>query len=113
MPDGSHRDRLEAVAESDQLTVQQQHLRSAWDTSQISTGDDWREWIRRFAIECLKESPSHALRSCRTLADSVCTSIFHQNTGSLNVWLVYAIVERALQHQFLQVGSASLFAILP
>ncbi|KAG8710612.1 phosphatidylinositol kinase- protein kinase tor1 [Ceratobasidium sp. 394] len=63
-------DRLEPVAEAAPLDVNQQHLRSAWDTSQISTGEDWREWIRRFAIECLKESPSHALRSCRILADS-------------------------------------------
>ncbi|KAG9096449.1 phosphatidylinositol kinase- protein kinase tor1, partial [Ceratobasidium sp. 370] len=63
-------DRLEPVAEAARLDVNQPHLRSAWDTSQISTSEDWREWIRRFAIECLKESPSHALRSCRTLADS-------------------------------------------
>ncbi|CAE6454773.1 unnamed protein product, partial [Rhizoctonia solani] len=65
-------DRLEPIAESVQLVVNQTHLRASWDTTQISSTEDWREWIRRFAIECLKESPSHALRSCRTLADSVC-----------------------------------------
>ncbi|ELU37806.1 phosphatidylinositol 3-kinase tor2 [Rhizoctonia solani AG-1 IA] len=63
-------DRLEPIAESVQLVVNQHHLRASWDTSQVSSTEDWREWIRRFAIECLKESPSHALRSCRTLADS-------------------------------------------
>ncbi|QRW03218.1 phosphatidylinositol 3-kinase tor2 [Ceratobasidium sp. AG-Ba] len=63
-------DRLEAVAEAAPLVVSQQHLRLSWDTTQISAPEDWREWIRKFAIECLKESPSHALRSCRTLADS-------------------------------------------
>ncbi|CAE6426128.1 unnamed protein product [Rhizoctonia solani] len=63
-------DRLEPIAEPVQLVVNQQHLRASWDISQISSSEDWREWIRRFAIECLKESPSHALRSCRTLADS-------------------------------------------
>ncbi|KAJ1306989.1 hypothetical protein OPQ81_007969 [Rhizoctonia solani] len=63
-------DRLEPIAESVQLIVNQNHLRASWDISQISSSEDWREWIRRFAIECLKESPSHALRSCRALADS-------------------------------------------
>ncbi|KAH7327706.1 atypical PIKK FRAP protein kinase [Rhizoctonia solani] len=63
-------DRLEPIAEPVQLVVNQHHLRASWDISQISSSEDWREWIRRFAIECLKESPSHALRSCRTLADS-------------------------------------------
>ncbi|KAG8733272.1 phosphatidylinositol kinase- protein kinase tor1, partial [Ceratobasidium sp. 423] len=63
-------DRLEPIAEPVQLVVNQIHLRASWDISQISSSEDWREWIRRFAIECLKESPSHALRSCRALADS-------------------------------------------
>jgi FKBP12-rapamycin complex-associated protein len=71
MYNASLHDRLEPVAQPVQLVVNQQHLRASWDTSQISSSEDWREWIRRFAIECLKESPSHALRSCRTLADSV------------------------------------------
>lgn len=50
------------------LPVNQQHLKSAWDTSQKSTKEDWQEWMRRFSIELLKESPSHALRACATLA---------------------------------------------
>lgn len=30
--------------------------------------DDWLEWMRRFSVELLKESPSPALRSCSALA---------------------------------------------
>ena len=38
------------------------------DASQKSTRDDWVEWMRRFSVELLKESPSHALRACASLA---------------------------------------------
>ncbi|RMZ86883.1 hypothetical protein DV736_g5890, partial [Chaetothyriales sp. CBS 134916] len=50
------------------LQVNQQHLKNAWDTSQKSTREDWQEWMRRFSVELLKESPSHALRACASLA---------------------------------------------
>jgi serine/threonine-protein kinase mTOR len=50
------------------LPVNQQHLKNAWDTSQKSTKEDWQEWMRRFSVELLKESPSHALRACASLA---------------------------------------------
>jgi FKBP12-rapamycin complex-associated protein len=50
------------------LPVHQQKLKKAWETSQRSTKDDWNEWVRRFSVELLKESPSHALRACSTLA---------------------------------------------
>lgn len=50
------------------LPVNQQHLKRAWETSQRSTRDDWYEWIRRFSVELLKESPSQALRACASLA---------------------------------------------
>jgi phosphatidylinositol kinase/protein kinase (PI-3 family) len=50
--------------------VNQQHLKQAWDVSQVSTREDWLEWRRRLAVEFLKESPSHALRACKTLADT-------------------------------------------
>ncbi|KAI9736363.1 MAG: phosphatidylinositol kinase- protein kinase tor1 [Cirrosporium novae-zelandiae] len=48
--------------------VNQQHLKNAWEVSQKSTAEDWQEWIRRFSVELLKESPSHALRACASLA---------------------------------------------
>ena len=50
------------------LPVNQEHLKSAWDASQKSTPEDWQEWMRRFSVELLKESPMHALRACAGLA---------------------------------------------
>ncbi|KAK5714212.1 phosphatidylinositol kinase-related protein kinase tor1, partial [Elasticomyces elasticus] len=50
------------------IVVNQQHLKNSWDTSQKSTREDWQEWIRRFSVELLKESPSPALRACASLA---------------------------------------------
>ncbi|TGZ84962.1 FAT-domain-containing protein [Ascodesmis nigricans] len=50
------------------LPVNQQHLKNAWEASQRSTRDDWQEWIRRFSVELLKQSPQHALRACAGLA---------------------------------------------
>jgi FKBP12-rapamycin complex-associated protein len=52
------------------LPVNQSQLKKAWEASQRSTKDDWQEWIRRFSVELLKESPSHALRACATLASA-------------------------------------------
>ena len=52
------------------MNVNQQHLKEAWDVSQTSTREEWLEWIRRLAVEFMKESPSHALRACKSLADT-------------------------------------------
>ncbi|KAJ3083694.1 phosphatidylinositol kinase- protein kinase tor1, partial [Quaeritorhiza haematococci] len=57
-----------AEAGAKKLKVNQQQLKKAWEASQRSTKDDWHEWIRRFSVELLKESPSHALRACHSLA---------------------------------------------
>lgn len=51
------------------MTVNQQHLKQAWDTSQVSTREDWNEWMHRLGVEFMKESPSHALRACMSLVD--------------------------------------------
>ena len=51
------------------MTVNQQHLKQAWDTSQVSTREDWIEWMHRLGVEFMKESPSHALRACMSLVD--------------------------------------------
>lgn len=51
------------------MTVNQQHLKQAWDVSQITTKEDWVDWMRRIAVEFMKESPSHALRACMTLVE--------------------------------------------
>ncbi|KAK9465831.1 armadillo-type protein [Lipomyces arxii] len=58
----------EAKAPVKKLPVNQQHLKAAWEASQKSTRDDWQEWIRRLSVELLRESPSHALRACASLA---------------------------------------------
>ncbi|KAL8819240.1 MAG: hypothetical protein Q9223_002295 [Gallowayella weberi] len=50
------------------LPVNQEHLKNAFEASQKSTREDWLEWMRRFSVELLKESPSHALRACAHLA---------------------------------------------
>lgn len=56
--------------EISKMAVNQQHLKEAWDVSQVVTREEWLEWIRRLAVEFMKESPSHALRACKSLADS-------------------------------------------
>ncbi|KAG0659340.1 hypothetical protein C6P45_001859 [Maudiozyma exigua] len=52
----------------EKLPINQTVLKSTWDCSQQRTKEDWQEWIRRLAIQLLKESPSHALRVCAGLA---------------------------------------------
>ena len=56
-------------AESTKMTVNQQHLKQAWDVSQVVTKDDWNDWMQRLSVELMKESPSHALRACMTLVN--------------------------------------------
>jgi serine/threonine-protein kinase mTOR len=51
------------------MVVNQQHLKQAWDVSQVETREDWDEWIQRLAVEFMKESPSYALRACASLAE--------------------------------------------
>ena len=51
------------------LAVNQQHLKNAWEASSKSTREDWLEWMRRFSVELLKESPQQALRACSPLAN--------------------------------------------
>ena len=50
------------------LAVSEANLKRAWESSQRSTKEDWAEWMRHFAVELLKESPSPALRACASLA---------------------------------------------
>lgn len=51
------------------MAVNQQHLKQAWDVSQVATSEDWFEWMHRISVEFMKESPSHALRACMSLVD--------------------------------------------
>lgn len=69
------------------LPVNQPKLKKAWEASQRSTKDDWQEWIRRFSVELLKESPSHALRACASLASvyyPLARELF--NAGFVSCW---------------------------
>jgi FKBP12-rapamycin complex-associated protein len=59
----------EKPAESMKLTVNQQHLKQAWDVGQVATKGEWAEWMHRLSVEFMRESPSHALRACMTLVD--------------------------------------------
>ncbi|KAJ7758626.1 phosphatidylinositol 3-kinase [Mycena metata] len=59
-----------AVVEAGKLTVNQIHLKQAWDTAQINTRQDWIDWIHRLGVEFIKESPSHALRACMSLVET-------------------------------------------
>lgn len=52
------------------LVVDQVALRRAWESSQRSTKEDWAEWLRYFAVELLRESPSPALRATQPLAQA-------------------------------------------
>ncbi|KAH7890784.1 phosphatidylinositol 3-kinase [Phlebopus sp. FC_14] len=60
---------ISAPAEPAKLTVNQQHLKQAWDVSSITTREDWTEWTHRLSVEFMKESPSHALRACMSLVE--------------------------------------------
>jgi serine/threonine-protein kinase mTOR len=69
------------------LAVNQQHLKNAWEASQKSTKEDWVEWMRRFSVELLKESPQQALRACTPLASiypPLARSLF--NSAFVSCW---------------------------
>ncbi|KAH8808527.1 armadillo-type protein [Xylogone sp. PMI_703] len=46
------------------------HLKASWDATGKSTKEDWQEWMRRFSVTVLMESPNHALRACASLASA-------------------------------------------
>ena len=43
-------------------------LARAWDISQRTTADDWRDYMRTFSLSLLEQSPSAALRYCSLIA---------------------------------------------
>ncbi|KAF2235412.1 phosphatidylinositol 3-kinase tor2 [Viridothelium virens] len=69
------------------LPVNQQHLKNAWEAHSKSTREDWQEWMRRFSVELLKESPQQALRACAPLASiysPIARSLF--NSAFVSCW---------------------------
>lgn len=76
-----------SVDVSKKMHVNQQNLKKAWEAEQRSTKEDWMEWIRRFSVELLRESPSPALRSCSALASvyyPLARELF--NAGFVSCW---------------------------
>lgn len=70
------------------LKLNETNLRRAWEVSQKSTKEDWIEWLRKFSVELLRESPSPALRSCISLANDyhlLVKELF--NAGFVSCWL--------------------------
>ena len=56
--------------------------------SQRSTAIDWKEWLGRFTVELLRESPSAALRACSSLAQAYTPlgkELFH--AAFVTVWM--------------------------
>ena len=43
-------------------------LKRAWSTEGRSTTEDWNEWMRKFSLELLQQSPAPVLRCCFPLA---------------------------------------------
>ncbi|KAL6080518.1 Serine/threonine-protein kinase tor1 [Balamuthia mandrillaris] len=79
----------------DKLPVNERSLSKAWDTSQCSIKNDWKEWFRRFSVELIKQSPSPALRSCHSMAQ-----VFHPLAMELfNVSFVSCWTELHEQYQ--------------
>ncbi|KAK7686283.1 hypothetical protein QCA50_010507 [Cerrena zonata] len=67
--DSSKAAEFSAPAEATKMIPNQQHLKQAWDVSQISGREDWLKWMHNLSVEFMKESPSHALRACMSLVD--------------------------------------------
>ncbi|KAJ1922433.1 phosphatidylinositol kinase- protein kinase tor1 [Tieghemiomyces parasiticus] len=63
-------------------------LRDRCDVSPWSTREDWINWMRKFNLFLLEESPNAALRSCSTLATQyppLARDLF--NVGFMTMWL--------------------------
>jgi FKBP12-rapamycin complex-associated protein len=56
------------VHSGNRTKINQGNLQRAWDVSQLASRDDWDEWMRRFAIQLLRDAPSPALRASASLA---------------------------------------------
>uniref|UniRef100_A0A5S6QLG6 Serine/threonine-protein kinase TOR n=1 Tax=Trichuris muris TaxID=70415 RepID=A0A5S6QLG6_TRIMR len=61
------------------------YLRKIWSVSRCASKEDWIEWLKRFSIELLKESPVPALRSCYSVAQNysqLATDLFNSAFSS-------------------------------
>jgi FKBP12-rapamycin complex-associated protein len=60
---------MSVSAEQAKLPVNQQQLKAAWDCSNVTSKQEWLEWIKRLGNELMRESPSQAIRASRNLAE--------------------------------------------
>lgn len=58
-----------ADAGVNKLPVNQQQLKTQWETTDRAKADDWRDWMKRLSVALLKASPSLSLRACSGLAE--------------------------------------------
>ncbi|KAF2457914.1 armadillo-type protein [Lineolata rhizophorae] len=80
-------DQIVAEYSTKKSVVNQQHLKNAWEAHTKSTREDWIEWMRRFSVELLRESPQQALRACTPLAavySPIAKSLF--NSAFVSCW---------------------------
>jgi FKBP12-rapamycin complex-associated protein len=56
--------------QSNRHIVNQVKLQRAWNISQSATREECDEWMRRFSLALLRESPAPALRACYELANA-------------------------------------------
>lgn len=61
-------DTASSEVQNKKLDANPVHLKAAWDATGKSTKEDWQEWMRRFSVTVLTESPNHALRACAALS---------------------------------------------
>ncbi len=69
------------------LSLNIRNLANVWSVSQVSTPQDWFEWLRRFVVTLLVESPSPAFRACLSVAQihyPLARRLF--NTAFASVW---------------------------
>ncbi|VDP09821.1 unnamed protein product [Soboliphyme baturini] len=64
------REQLMAETELKNAPCNYMCLQKAWDVSRCVSKDDWIDWLNRFSIELLKESPFPALRACHSVAQN-------------------------------------------
>ena len=69
------------------MFTNQQHLKQAWDVSQITTKEDWQDWFKKISVQFMAESPSAALRSCINVLEArpqIARELF--NAAFLSCW---------------------------
>jgi FKBP12-rapamycin complex-associated protein len=66
--DERHVESAASEVQNKKLDMNPVHLKAAWDSSGKTTKEDWQEWMRRFSVTVLAESPNQALRACTSLA---------------------------------------------